>query len=174
MTLTKYFLQKMKFCQTWKKEVMTLPDLLADSCINYKRYKKLIRRADYKEVMTTIINDCKRVNRDFIRYVHPNRRIIFAHPCKFEIAPVKTDLVKFAQLNNICLRKICKKADKIVKDLPYPQFFTKWLSECKTEHNWDFMDGKELTLLEMKTRSIENNGEVPKLECPICFEEKKR
>ena len=162
----------MKFGHIWKSKVHQMPEMLAGACIQYKSYKKMLKKtANPQQILNRILDDAQRVDMVFNRHFNTRsdkKRILKCFmPCYSINVSESTgvndgDLLEFARLNTLCLTKLCKKADKILRQ----QIFKEWLVDAKQRHIWRFLDGKVITMLEIRV------GEKNINECQICFEEK--
>jgi len=131
----------MKYGQYWKKEIMDLPETLRKHVINYKAYKKLIKRnASIQDITQKLMEDA-----------------LNADACFKKTRSIK-GLLAFADLNSKSLYKICKKAHKKTRD---PNAM-KWLQEVHNKHMFSFVSG-------IKKTKISGNGHLQ--ECPICLDD---
>ena len=135
----------MKFGRYWKTEVAKLPWILAKSCISYKKYKK-----NTNTKIAEIESECSAVDLVFKKYYHrlSNKTCFFSSVSKDELR-------QFADLNSMCLYKICKRLAK-----RYGIDTMTWLEHARSAHLYDFLSGS-------KTASL--HIELP-VECPICLE----
>jgi hypothetical protein len=167
----------MKFGHTWRAACKELPPELANVCINYKSYKKLLKRdGDRDSILAVLQKDACRVNKVFVEsykrlYRQPT---FFDRLCGFGtcIECNAEDLIKFAQLNSICMRKVCKRVDKALR-LGSEISVAMWFCKEQAKMRWAFINGLELTVLNGRVSTPGNQTENEN-ECPICFEENKK
>ena len=152
----------MKFGHQWKDRKSRLPPTLASMCIDYKKYKKTTKAhtpPNQEHLLKSIIAHTTLCHNTFGQYVHPKKPHFF---CSFlhqlPPSPNPHDLLEFAQLNSMCLRKLCKRLDKHFKTT----VFTKWLNY--ETHHYNFIKGPDIKNLE-----IQHTQQSP--ECPICLED---
>ena len=140
----------MKFLRTWIAITNNLPITLKNSCISYKKWKKYTKNPP-NNIVNLLAIECKKVDIIFKKYYNH-----LYHPTCFSKYESKEDIKQFANLNKICLYKICKRLDKRIK--PCPNILT-WLINIKNNFKYSFLGGIEITSLNIK---------LP-LECQICF-----
>jgi len=154
----------MKFGHQWKDRKSRLPPDLASMCIDYKKYKKTTKTKTPptpEHLLNSIIADSTSCHKLYGHYCTHSKTHRFL-PClscrtiTSSQAPNKEDLLEFAQLNALCLRKLCKRLDKHLKT----NIFTQWLN---TSH-YAFIQGPHITL-----QKIEHSQKNP--DCPICLED---
>lgn len=133
----------MKYGQYWKQEVKNLPEGLQTHIINYKAYKKLIK----KEINISDLTDMLM------------KDAMYADKC-FKKSPKFTGLYKFAELNSTSLYKICKKAQKKLND----ENAIKWLQNVQNQRLFSFVNGIK------KTELVIQQCTDCTRECPVCFE----
>ena len=134
----------MKYGQYWKQEVKNLPEGLSKNIINYKAYKKLIKKnTSVCMLMDTLMKDAMK-----------------ADHC-FKMTTKCAGLYKFAELNSTSLYKICKKAQKKTKD----DKALKWLQRVHNQRLFSFVSGIKKTEL-----VIQQSADCVR-ECPVCFDE---
>lgn len=144
----------MKWSHVYSKELLKLPEYFQQKSFSYKHWKKITPDQNFIYILE---DECKKINTVFREnydlIINPS---IFDYICMKQRYK-KEDLLLFANLNTICLTKICKRLDKRIT--PCPQLKI-WLHQCKTSNRYDFLGG-------MKIQSITIT--LP-IECPICLE----
>lgn len=139
----------MKFRRTWSARVTNLPRDLQKACIDYKGWKKHIKRGQVK--LEWLEDDINRANKIFLRK-------LAWWPCK----KAKSALYDFATLNKECIYKVIKKIDK---KLGMGIRGSGWHRELYARYD---ICGSGL---EYKKLEVEMVGGA---ECPVCMEEKCR
>ena len=151
----------MKFGHVWCDEVKSIPESLRDICLSYKKYKKI--KVGREGILEELQKDVRRVDKVFRWLVNGGMRgNILGCRCDFLKVDVG-DIIKFADLNAVCLRKICKRLDK---RLGGGGVFTGWWREGLREFQWLFANGKVI-----KSMKLKMGGEGSVVECPVCLEE---
>lgn len=168
----------MKYRRTWTSLHSQLPRDLQSSCIDYKKWKKAIKRLQQeqeqqsdgsRDLLRLLEAECAEVSRVFVGSAKRRRRTTKAgddqpllQKCLPRCLPRCLDpesVRMYAELNRTCLYKICKKLDK--KASPAPRAL-EWMARAGRELRFAFMGGKELTSLRMSLPT----------ECPVCLEER--
>lgn len=152
----------MKFGKYWKDAINGLPQWYQSKSISYKEWKKLSKKTqDTKHLFSKFRLDIKKVDNAF-EYLANRGWSVFdcCLPSVLADDNLEKNTIAFAHINATAVRKLCKKLDK--QHGCY--MFSKWLSDCKDRHQYAFLGGMSLTVLEIK------NHTNPKLECPVCWE----
>jgi len=153
----------MKFCREWKKQRSELPGALAKGCIDYKKYKKASKQLAVDELKEQLLRDVQVCSAAFD--AHQRRRVgrwsMFCMAVGVHEEDKNRDLLRFAQLNANCLRKLCKRLDKRCNT----KEFTRWLNHSIDNHCYGFLKGGVLTKLEMDV------DRVTCMDCPVCLEQ---
>jgi len=149
----------MKFGQTWKNEIKSMPIFLQDNAINYKKYKKVSKVFDdtdtIKRMLTNDLKNCENIYRRIHKSATCKPKLCFAQ----QQIDNKT-VLKFAKLNQRCIYKLCKRIDKR-KGINKMKEFYNGLILDPTMH---MFSRKEHVLLDLNS-AFETNTE-----CPICLE----
>lgn len=164
----------MKFCATWKSEIMQLPYALQCHVLSYKKWKKLsVAHYCANDLIQRLEEDCFEINKtmkDAMHHIiHPSQ----AQPNLFCIPIFRTskvvdssnvwmdiqwkDLYTYAMLNKTTLYKICKRMDKRRASNAFRQWRMHHFKDYYFNH------GMYLTRLYLESFSKD-------MECPICFE----
>ena len=159
----------MKFAHRWPSEIAGLPPDLRAACIDYRGWKKRIKRGDI-EVVAALERECGRVDAAFIAALAALRPrclgCFHSLPAQGGRGARTTDLLRFARANSLCVYKVCKRADKRTKGTG--PGCRGWLVGVRKERRFRFMGGPELATLELELdeESAKDEGWV----CPICTE----
>jgi len=155
----------MKFGHQWKTRKQNLPPDLATACIDYKQYKKITTNSN--QLLQSIIADANKCHKIFGQYSQSHSNPVskaltcFQHlsvlPTYTKLPLKEQDLLEFAHLNALCLRKLCKRLDKRFNT----HEFTNWLNTS----SYAFINGSRIKQLELKLNHLTH------IECPICLEE---
>lgn len=141
----------MKFMRSWLQMFLELPDCVREVCISYKKWKKIAKNGKVGDIIPQLERECKRVEKLFVRGLDDSgcswRTLHLSH----------MDLLKFAQMNTVCIYKVCKRLDKRMNPAPGAQA---WLRKTKTDLTYKFMGSCELTCLSIKLPA----------ECGVCLE----
>lgn len=163
----------MKFCKTWSHQMASLHPDLKLYCIHYKQLKKSLKAkhlASHESFQSSLEKQCQMVDKVFKMYSTScditktpllswcNRCLCYSHATPITIQ----ELVSYAKLNQLSLRKICKKRDKIWKT----NLNMNWLSKIQSLHKFAFMGSDTLTKL-----CIQSSSECPNDECPVCLDD---
>lgn len=152
-----------------------LPFDMQQSCISYKRWKKLVKyspRIHPDLLQNMLLDEMRRVERCFVGTVRIDNnnsrcRLLF-FDCKCLSSTPDSgaqeglkDVFRFAKLNAKCVYKICKKIDKRMQ----MRAMLPWLDSIKRAHIFSFLGSATLARL---THIFD--GSVDRT-CPICLEE---
>lgn len=141
----------MKFMRSWLEMFLELPDCMRGACVSYKKWKKIAKNGSSEDIIPQLEKECRRVEKVFVRGLEDSGCVWGS------IKYSRQDLLKFAQMNNMCLYKVCKRLDKRMMPAPGAQA---WLRKTKTELTYKFMGSGEMTCLSIK---------LP-VECGVCLE----
>lgn len=142
----------MKFMRTWLELFLELPERMRETCISYKKWKKVAKNGDVVDIIPQLERECKRVEKNFMRGLSESGCIWGGMKC------AKVDLLSYAQMNDKCLYKVCKRLDKRMVPAPGAQA---WLRKTKSDLKYKFMGSCELTSLAIT---------LP-VECGVCMED---
>lgn len=137
--------------RTWLELFLELPDGMRETCISYKKWKKIAKKGDVVDIIPQLERECNRVERLFMRGLQQSSCI-----CS-RIQYQQKDILKYAQMNDRCLYKVCKRLDKRMTPAPGAQA---WLRKTKTDLKYKFMGSSELTTLSLN---------MP-VECGVCMD----
>ena len=109
----------MKFGATWKKDVASWPDTWVQSYISYTAWKKT-RLESPEALEKRLMDDCRRCDEAFVnmckaRCKSPSSCSWLRGMLKTPVTPCNDDpyqLLQFAQVNQQCVYKICKRLKK--------------------------------------------------------------
>lgn len=142
---------KMKFKQTWQRELTGLPCCLRDKCIDYKQWKKVTVCPEelLKEQLQLELNKVETV------FMGRKKK---ACCCFSYVAPKVEDhmMYKYAILNRTCMNKLVKRCDK-----RFGTQLRKWYISIKD--NYTFCGSAHLTRLELALFGYTDS-------CPLCLE----
>lgn len=151
----------MKFCQEWRAQILYLPPYLRHYCFNYKRWKKYSKdEHSFEIILQRLHRECSNVE----KIIKPGIMDKFLNIIlreKHDHSP--EDLLKFLNINQLCIRKICKRLDKRYSS----KVFKKWLDIEKHNGQFTFLNRDIITKLELSCQK----QETVNMECPICMED---
>lgn len=139
----------MKFNKYWSDEASQLPIWLNQSCIQYKRWKKL--KTDDVDIQNRLLDEINRVDKTF----KSNKKYIEYPFLCFTKQVSNEELYRFAMLNRTCVSKLVKRFDK-----RFHTHYKDWWMEQR--NSFSFCKDFELKLLEIRWHGY-------KEECPICL-----
>lgn len=161
----------MKFCKTWVYQMTSVHPDLKSHCINYKELKKSLKikqQTSHEIFQNNLEKQCQIIDRIFRMYSASGKvmkKPMFSCLCKqCDVASNQitvSDVVLFAKLNNLTLRKMCKKRDKLFKTTQN----SVWLSNLQSLHKFAFMGSGMLTKMCIQTKT-----DCPNDECPVCLD----
>lgn len=175
----------MKYGKSVVDDISQLPLVYQQVSINYKGWKQLVKSdKDATDYVETLERTCELIDDVFCHQSDMiyNKRVCSVLPCSWR--SFKTfkklnniswldaftrlnklprvdivDLIRFAEINNTTLYKVCKKIDKHTNT----NEGRLWLMKTREEKTYKFMSGIMLTRLRLdKANQIQ--------ECPICMD----
>lgn len=150
----------MKFGTVWKTRVNSLPQHIRETCLDYKKYKKLSKRSttDPSFIHSSLVCDINKVDATLSKVMKPPTLLnkLCANPLQDQLPDLKY-IYEYVLINTTTLYKICKRLDKRLQTAIFKAFYT----EHHKTHK--FLSRKLRTSLNIEV------GNEPD-ECPICFE----
>lgn len=183
----------MKYGKTFARESSIVHAALTPCLLDYRKWKRILSMKSRETVFTTysslthflmaLQNECDHLDvlyKKIIRVVLTDRDkcppwgcigsciIPLAHSLKDSAyRPSVSDCIIFQDMNTITLRKLCKRADKLLSpSVPGAQ---QWLNSAKASSKYAFLSGFLYKTLKLLCGSEENNAKPE--ECPVCFEQ---
>ena len=155
----------MKYGKTWAAQVQSLPIVLQDLSISYKKWKQVSSNIPADILMQQLEKECNVVSKTFERHakllLNPDGNgcsCIFRMFCcnkTVDVATTAEDILLYATINKTTLYKICKRLDKRNADGGHA--FIKWFNTKNT-----FVSSMYFTALTMQTKTD--------CECPVCLD----
>lgn len=146
----------MKYNQKWQQEIQNLPSGLRDECLNYKQFKKMVKKYDTDTFLELLQSSLDRIDRIFRNSIKTRNNIL---QCFGKMKYTQEDLYKFAKINKQSVYKIIKKYDK--KKSTHISY---WYNNNNSKYQ--FNNGYLFKRLEYELFGCKD-------ECPICLEEPK-
>jgi hypothetical protein len=154
----------MKFDKLLNHTSKTFYDItLQQSLLPYKFWKKYIKQHkehfNHEDIYVKLNDHCHRVDKTFNKELENK---LYPSSCCFkpkvysEIVP--DELIRFSEINQMALYKICKKLEK-----NGASNLLNYYTQAKTKRMYKFLGTHELTYLKIQ--------QDPSIECPICMED---
>jgi len=157
----------MKYAKKWKEDIASLPPFLRKDSINYKVWKKQIKRSNFQSIHDAIASlqkECKKVDKTFCKCFSQCTKSYVAHASCFGCTHPShhpntsiTSLQHYVTLNATTVYKISKKLSKTFAS----DIATSWLEAVRTRNVFQFISGPYKAYMNMMVNKI--------IECPICL-----
>ena len=156
----------MKFDKLLNHTSKTFYDItLQQSLLPYKFWKKYIKQHklhfDYEDIYVKLNDHCHRVdkifNKELYNKLYPSSCCFFKPKVYSEI--FSEELIRFSEINQMALYKICKKLEK-----NGASNLLNYYTQAKTKRMYKFLGTHELTYLKFQQ-------DPSSIECPICMED---